>query len=38
MGQAVGVAAALAKRTLKTPTEISVDTLQENLRSLGAII
>jgi ribulose 1,5-bisphosphate synthetase/thiazole synthase len=38
MGQAVGLAAALAKRTRKTPTEISVDTLQESLRSLGAII
>jgi FAD dependent oxidoreductase len=38
MGQAVGVAAALAARQHTTPMEIHIDTLQENLRDIGAVI
>jgi FAD dependent oxidoreductase len=38
MGQAVGVAAALAVRQHTTPMEIHIDALQENLRDIGAVI
>jgi FAD dependent oxidoreductase len=38
MGQAVGVAAALAVKTKKAPREVSRESLQEQLRSIGAVI
>jgi ribulose 1,5-bisphosphate synthetase/thiazole synthase len=38
MGQAVGVAGALAVKTKKAPREVSRDTLQNNLRRIGAVI